>query len=95
MTGAVVTVYELRALRGHRNELSLVTAGLHRLGHAVPAEVAGELEQLNQTSVDVVIRCLLCGAFGTSPATLDGDATPHAAICTDCDRRTWPAADAP
>lgn len=91
MTASVVTVAELHALRERRDALSSVTAGLRRLGHAIPADVADELEELSSASVDVVIRCLLCGAFGTSPAAVDGDATPQAAICSDCDRKTWAA----
>jgi hypothetical protein len=83
---SVVTVDELATLRQRHVELAAVSRSLQRLGHDVPAEVATELASLEVAVVDVVIRCLICGAFGTSPAQVDGDATPRAAICADCDR---------
>ncbi len=85
----VVTVDELQALRRRRAELGSVTSSLQRLGHDVPAGVASELEVLDSATVDVVIRCLLCGAFGTYPVAVDGDGTPRAAICNRCDRAVF------
>lgn len=82
---SVVTVDELHALRRRRAELGSVTSSLRRLGHDVPEEVATELDALDCATVEVVIRCLLCGAFGTYPAAVDGDGTPRAAICSTCD----------
>ena len=90
---SVVTVDELVSLRRRRSELEAVTIGLRRLGHAVPPEVATELDGLDCATVEVVIRCLLCGTFGTYLAAVDGDAAPHAAICADCDRRCWGGVD--
>jgi len=86
---SVVTVNELVSLRRRRAELEAVTNGQRRLGHAVPSEVATELDALDCATVEVVIRCLLCGAFGTYPAAVDGDGTPHAAICGDCDHAVF------
>lgn len=90
---SVVTVDELATLRRRYVELGAVSRGLQRLGHDVPANVATELEALDAAVVDVVIRCLICGAFGTSPAQVDSDAIPRAAICADCDRDTFAGAD--
>lgn len=89
MAATVVTVDELHALRRRRTELSSVTSSLQRLGHDVPVDVATELEAFDGATVDVVIRCLLCGAFGTYPAAVDGDGTPQAAICGDCDHAVF------
>ena len=82
----VVSVDQLVTLRRRHVDLAAVSCGMQRLGHDVPTEVATELKALEVAVVDVVIRCLICGAFGTSPARVDGDATPRAAICSDCDR---------
>ena len=92
---SVVTVEELHSLRRRRAELDAVTTGLRRLGHTVPDAVATELRTLDSATVDVIIRCLLCGTFGTYPAAVDDEATPHAAICADCDRRCWGGVDTP
>ena len=83
---SVVTVDELATLRRRYVERTAVSLGLQRLGHDVPTAVATELESLDAAVVDVVIRCLICGAFGTAPAQVDGDAVPRAVICADCDR---------
>jgi hypothetical protein len=85
MAATVVTVAELHALRDRWDALSSVTAGLRRLGHRIPTELTDELESLSSASVDVVIRCLLCGTFGTHPAAVDGGGTPRPAICGQCD----------
>lgn len=85
MAATVVTGAELRVLRDRRDVLTSVTASLRRLGNRIPPELADELERLTRASVHVVIRCLLCGKFGTYLAVVDGDATPHAAICEQCD----------
>lgn len=84
---SVVTIDELHALR--RAELGSVTTSLQRLGHDVPAAVTTELNALDNATVDVVIRCLLCGAFGTYPAAVDGDGTPRSAICGECDQAVF------
>lgn len=89
---SVVTVDELVSMRRRRLELDSVARGLRRLGHDVPAVVAAELDALDCAAVEVVIRCLLCGAFGTYPAAVDGDGMPHAAICGDCDHAVFSAA---
>lgn len=83
---SVVTVDELHALRRRRAELGSVTSSLQRLGHDVPADVASELDALDGATVDVVVRCLLCGTFGTYRAAVDGEGTPRASICNTCDR---------
>jgi hypothetical protein len=92
---SVVTVDELHSLRQRRAELDAVTSSLRGLGHTVPEAVATELSTLDSATVDVIIRCLLCGTFGTYRAAVDGEATPHAAICADCDRRCWGGVDTP
>lgn len=89
MAGNVVTVEELHALRRRRAELGSVTSSLQRLEHDVPAGVATELEDLDSATVNVVIRCLLCGAFGTYPTAVDGDGTPRGAICGQCDHAVF------
>jgi hypothetical protein len=89
----VVTVDELRALRRRRAELGSVVSRLQELGHLVPAAVATELDALDGAVVDVVIRCLLCGAFGTYATFVDddggGDVARHAAVCRSCDRAVF------
>ncbi len=92
---SVVTVDELHLLRQRRAELEAATSSLRRLGHNVPEAAATELRALDSATVDVIIRCLLCGTFGTYPAAVAGEATPHAAICADCDRRCWGGVDGP
>lgn len=83
-----------RVLRQRRAWLGSVTSGLQGLGHDVPPEMATDLKDLDVTVV-VVIRRLLCRAFGTYAAAVDGDGTPHGAAnaITRCSRTSVVARD--
>ena len=71
MSATVVTVEELHALRHRHAELGSVNGTLQQIGHPVPVPVAAELAVLGSATADVVIRCLLYGAFGTFPAAVN------------------------
>ena len=85
----VVTVDELHALRRRNAELGSVDGRRGDWGTPSLSRSLLSLRPLGSATVDVVIRCLLCGAFGTFPAAVDDDATPQSAICSECDKCCW------